>query len=221
GLDTADSAAWGSGRLLFESARFDRWEMENGTLRRIHQEDFCQATGHRSAQKYQARGGPAYADIVHVIRRHTANPLRDIDVLASWVLFNLLVGNNDAHAKNLALLYTPDGLQLAPVYDVVSTHVYPHLDRQFSIEVGGQRTPEALHRTALDKFARSLGMKPAAVARLGEPLIDRARGQVASVFGQVASQHAHAPVLDQIHDLILERAVLLENWLAAGLGPRP
>ncbi|HET7232384.1 MAG TPA: HipA N-terminal domain-containing protein [Longimicrobium sp.] len=62
GMAAADSSAIGGERLLFESRRYDRVEEEGGSLRRLHQEDLCQATGHGSAQKYQARGGPAYGD---------------------------------------------------------------------------------------------------------------------------------------------------------------
>jgi serine/threonine-protein kinase HipA len=159
GLEAAESRPVGSERLLFESLRYDREEGADGVLRRLHQEDFCQATGHGSAYKYQSRGGPAYGEIATVIRRDCMDPLHDLGTLARWALFNVLVGNNDAHAKNLSLLYTADGVRLAPVYDVVSTHVYPQIDRHFSIEIGGQKTVEGLHRAALDKFARSLGMK--------------------------------------------------------------
>jgi len=220
GFDTAESRAVGSGRLLFESVRYDRTESGDGEIRRLHQEDFCQATGRLSAQKYQSRGGPAYADIAHVLRRHSTNPLRDTDTLAKWVLFNVLVGNNDAHAKNLALLYAPEGVRLAPVYDVVSTQVYPQIDRHFAIEVGGQQTPEGLHRPALEKFARSLGMKAPAIVRLGLPLVGRVREALADVLHGVATEYGHAPPLDQIHDLVAERASLVEGWLDPPKGVR-
>jgi serine/threonine-protein kinase HipA len=213
GFDAAESHAVGSTRLLFESVRYDREERPDGSVRRLHQEDLCQATGHRSWQKYQGRGGPAYGEIATVIRRYCTDPLRDLETLARWALFNVLVGNNDAHAKNLSLLYAPDGLQLAPVYDVVSTHVYPQIDRHFAIELGGQQTPEGLHRNALEKFARSLGMKGPAITRLGLPLVETTRAELDGVLQRVSSEHEHDPVLDQIHDLVLERADLLETWL--------
>ncbi|HZG41464.1 MAG TPA: type II toxin-antitoxin system HipA family toxin, partial [Longimicrobium sp.] len=214
GFEAAESRAVGGERLLFESVRYDRVEDAEGGLRRLHQEDFCQATGHRSAQKYQARGGPAYEVIGRVIRRHSVDPLRDLDTLARWALFNVLVGNNDAHAKNLSLLYAGSRVRLAPIYDVVSTHVYPHIDRQFSIEIGGQKTAEGLHRMALDKFARSLGMRAPAIARLGAPLIEQVRSSLDGVLNRVAAEYTHHPVLDQVHDLVLQRASLLDGWLA-------
>jgi serine/threonine-protein kinase HipA len=50
---------------------------------------------------------------------------QDIDRLFRRVLGCILLGNNDAHAKNFALLYTPEGLRLAPFYDIVAASVYP------------------------------------------------------------------------------------------------
>ena len=216
GFEAAESRAVGSTRLLFESVRYDREERADGSVHRLHQEDLCQATGHRSWEKYQSRGGPAYGEIATVIRRYCTDPLRDLETIARWALFNVLVGNNDAHAKNLSLLYTPGGLRLAPVYDVVSTHAYPQIDRHFAIELGGQKTVEGLHRAALDKLARSLGMKGPALVRLGQPLLERVGGELDAVLHRVASEYGHHPVLDQIHTLVLERAERVETWMRDG-----
>lgn len=216
GFEAAESRALGSGRLLFESLRYDRIEEADGTLRRLHQEDLCQATGHSSYQKYQSRGGPAYGEIATVVRRYCTDPLRDLETIARWAIFNVLVGNNDAHAKNLSLLYKDDGVRLAPIYDVVSTQVYPHIDKQFAIEMGGQKTAEGLHRPALEKFARSLGMRGAAITRLGHPLLERVRGELDPVLHRVASEYEHSPVLDQIRELVENRAGLVEAWLREG-----
>lgn len=213
GFQGAESQAIGGERLLFESRRYDREEDEGGALRRLHQEDLCQATGHRSAQKYQARGGPGYGEIAVVIRRHSVDPLRDLETVARWALFNVLVGNNDAHAKNLSLLYSPEGLRLAPIYDVVSTEAYPQIDRHFALDLGGQKTAEGLHPVALDKFARSLGMRGPAVARFGHDLVERARGELDAVLNGVAAAHGHGPVLDQLRDLVMRRAELMAAWL--------
>jgi serine/threonine-protein kinase HipA len=214
GFESAESRAFGGDMLLFESVRYDRVESGDGTLRRLHQEDFCQATGRRSAQKYQARGGPAYAEIAQVVRRHSTDPLRDLETVARWALFNLLVGNNDAHAKNLSLLHAPEGVRLAPVYDVVCTQAYPQLDRHFSIEIGGQKTAEGLHRVALEKFARSLGMRGRAVVRLAEPLLSSLVNELYAVLHGVAAEHGHDPVLDEIEAFVKQRASLLRDWLS-------
>jgi hypothetical protein len=59
-------------------------------------------------------------------------------------------------------------------------------------------------------------MKAAAIARLGHPLVERTRGELDGVLNRVASTHEHHPVLDQLSDLVRERARLLETWLLQG-----
>jgi serine/threonine-protein kinase HipA len=49
--------------------------------------------------------------------------------LLRWAIFNFLIGNADAHAKNLAMIFTDRGPRLAPFYDLICTQVYPDLLR--------------------------------------------------------------------------------------------
>lgn len=151
-----------AGGQVFESRRYDRVETEAGSLIRLHQEDLCQATGRRPAEKYQSRGGPPYGEIVQVLRRHSADPLEDISILARWAFLNILLGNNDGHAKNLSLLYTDRGIRLAPIYDVVSTHVYPHIDRHFALDSeSNQQSMNRAHiRSASSCDHRECGREP-------------------------------------------------------------
>lgn len=44
--------------------------------------------------------------------------------LYNWFVFNLLIGNNDAHLKNLSFMADAAGIALAPHYDMLSTVVY-------------------------------------------------------------------------------------------------
>ena len=39
------------------------------------------------------------------------------------IVFNFLIGNADAHAKNLSILHADNGIKLAPFYDLVSTEI--------------------------------------------------------------------------------------------------
>ena len=71
-----------------------------------------------------------------MIRQHSRLPAEDLLRLLRWVGFNYLIGNEDAHAKNLALLYMPEGLELTHHYDLVSTQVYPHLRRTLAMKIG-------------------------------------------------------------------------------------
>ena len=87
-------------------------------------------------RKYQRDGGPGIASCARVIREWSALPAEDLPRLVQWVAFNCLIGNEDAHAKNLAFLYGEQGLRLAPYYDLVTTLAYPDLERSLAMKVG-------------------------------------------------------------------------------------
>lgn len=103
-------------------ARYDRVIEVNGEVERIHQEDFCQATGNAPDKKYQEEGGPSLRNIAAILS--TTDPDSLPNLLRALVV-HILVGNGDAHAKNFSLLHLTSGaLRLAPLYDIMSTLHY-------------------------------------------------------------------------------------------------
>ncbi len=111
------------GRKLIVVERYDRVVATDGTVRRIHQEDFCQATGVAPETKYEGDGGPSLLRIAGILRDFAAPD--SLERLLEAVTVNALIGNGDAHAKNLSLLHTGDGaLTLAPLYDLMCTLYY-------------------------------------------------------------------------------------------------
>ena len=122
--------------LLVE--RYDR-DLTSDPIRRLHQEDICQALGCSSDRKYQADGGPAVADTVKLLRLSSAKPAQDLQAFWRAMVFNWLIGNCDAHAKNFSLLYDAGAPTLAPLYDLVSTTVYPELARRLAMNLDGAR----------------------------------------------------------------------------------
>ena len=79
--------------------------LDGDVLNRLHQEDFCQALGLSHELKYQADGGPGLQACFDAVRAYSVNPIKDLQQLMQWVFFNYLVGNMDAHAKNLSFIY--------------------------------------------------------------------------------------------------------------------
>ena len=112
-----------AGRKLIVVERYDRVVQADGTVERIHQEDFCQATGTRPDDKYQEDGGPSLARIADLVVAVTVRG--SLERLLQAVTFHTLVGNGDAHAKNFSLLHERSGvLHLAPLYDAMCTLAY-------------------------------------------------------------------------------------------------
>jgi serine/threonine-protein kinase HipA len=123
-------------------------------LRREHHEDFCQALGMVSEHKYQGEGGPSLKQCFELVRNISSVPLVDLQSLLKAVLFNLLIGNNDAHGKNFSLIYRADGqTRLAPLYDLVSTAAYPELSARMAMKIGGEYDSEKVGPRQIEKLA--------------------------------------------------------------------
>jgi serine/threonine-protein kinase HipA len=194
--------------LLVE--RYDRFHHE-GHLRRLHQEDFCQALAVPPQFKYQNEGGPSIADGFELVRKVTRPSAPNVLQLLDYIVFNILVGNNDAHGKNFSLLYSQSGIQLAPLYDVLSTAVYPDLSDKMAMKIGSKYRFDELH-------ARHWGQM-AEAAQLGGPQLKR---RVLAIAGELphlakvlqvqfeAKGWGH-PIIAKIVTLIEERCAITSN----------
>jgi len=99
--------------------RYDRNVSPDGKIKRIHQEDFCQALGILTPDKYQTDEGPGFKDCFNLLLQVTY-PVIDRLQFAERAVFNFLIGNTDAHGKNFSLLHFDNGqIHLAPAYDIV------------------------------------------------------------------------------------------------------
>jgi serine/threonine-protein kinase HipA len=113
-----------AGVPAFVTRRFDRQELTDGGVRRIHQEDFCQALSVYPSLKYEEDGGPTMADMMRLVAETSAPSYRrdDLEAFADLFAFNLLVAGVDAHAKNHSMLHVGGTSRLAPAYDLISAH---------------------------------------------------------------------------------------------------
>lgn len=147
GMEVADiDTITVGGRRLLVVSRYDRIITPAGEVERIHQEDFCQATGMLPAQKYEQDSGPSLRRIARILSE--AHP-DSLESLLRAVTLNVLIGNGDAHAKNFSLLHDRNGaLRLAPLYDLLSTLMYG--DDRLAMYV------DDVHRTDQVTFERLL-----------------------------------------------------------------
>ncbi len=150
----------------------------------LHQEDFCQALGIPSETKYQGEGGPGLKQCFALLRDVSRIPIVELQHLLDAVIFNVLVGNHDAHAKNFSLLYeegrkgTEPNVRLAPLYDLVSTVCYPELTPRMAMKLGGEYRSDRLTRRHFEKLADDAGLaKPMVVRRVPE-LVETCRSEL-------------------------------------------
>lgn len=190
--------------LLVE--RFDRSIAGDGRIVRLHQEDMCQALGILPGAKYENEGGPSFAQMFELLRG--IGTARDLTTLATAALVNFLLGNSDAHGKNFALLYArPGSVRFGPLYDIVSTAVYPELTRRLAMSIAGEDDPSAVTRDGWTEMLRQNGFRPQ--ARQLDREIERIVAASQQMLEVARAEGWHRPVLDVIHGVVEERAAQL------------
>lgn len=149
--------------------RFDR-QFEGDLIRRVHQEDFAQAAGLPAELKYERRGTSQRrfdAQTIGKILAATDQPALARETFMRMTLFNLLVGNNDNHAKNNALLYGPgQSVALAPFYDMVPVQTVAGFKEDLAFHLGEARLPEELTSADLLRFCTDIGLPEKGAKRL-------------------------------------------------------
>jgi serine/threonine-protein kinase HipA len=146
--------------------RFDRTPEGD----KVHFEEFNQLFGRPSEAKYEG----SYGDMAKFILANQAMQReQDVDRLFRRVLVCILLGNNDAHAKNFALLYTENGFRLAPFYDIVAAALYDRFKGSpLALKIGAGTNPRSLAGISdkhLAILAESFGLtKPAMVLAVSD-----------------------------------------------------
>ncbi len=185
----------------------------DGVVHRLHQEDFCQALGIPSIWKYQGEGGPSMKQCFDLIRQVSTLPGLDLSSLLDVAIFNVIIGNADAHGKNFSLLYTKDGLRLAPFYDLMSTIHYPGFDPSFAMKVGDQSAFERMGILAWKGFAKHAGLTYPYVRNRIMELTQRVQAACGLARVRFEARGFDDASLEQISNRVVERAERLEGKL--------
>lgn len=152
-------------RMVFLSQRFDRPDDHE----RVHQEDFAQVRNIRRDERY---GNLSYNGLAKLIRVLAGD--EDFEELVRRMVFNVLIGNGDAHLKNWSLIY-PDKItpRLSPAYDLVSTVIYIPGDK-LALKLGRERLFSRVTIGHFRRLGEDAGHDPDAVVRLVRDTIARA-----------------------------------------------
>jgi serine/threonine-protein kinase HipA len=171
----------GIGGIALLVERFDRDGSE-----RLRLEDFAQVLGKPRGREFDGKYDSSYEEAAQVVERFSARARIDLDRYFRLVVFNLVIGNADAHLKNFSLLERPEGLRLSPAYDLVNTLVYPY-DRQTALALGGQKRPfDSLDRPLIERLGTDIG--------LPRPAVVRALDQLAKAFAKAPALQLAAHV---------------------------
>ncbi|MDR3473004.1 MAG: type II toxin-antitoxin system HipA family toxin [Devosia sp.] len=188
--------------------RYDRLR-DPGGIRRLHQEDLCQALGLAPTKKYQNEGGPAVGELLEVVRAHSGVPQEDEWTFARALMFNWLIGGTDAHAKNFSMLIGAGGrARLAPLYDVASTLVYdfdPH-KLKLANKIGGTYLIDDIGPRQWEKFAVETRLPKQDVLTAARDLAGALPAAIHTVADQARSEGLDHPVIPRMVEILRTRA---------------
>lgn len=190
--------------LLVE--RYDRSKRANGTITRLHQEDFCQALSVPPELKYEDEGGPGTERSLNLIDQATARPAADRLRFIRMLILHYLVGNADAHGKNYALLYRGKAPDLAPLYDVVCTAAYPRLAKKLSMAIGGRSVPDTIQlQQWLTLVPATRGAQRLLIKDMKE-LAERIRGEADTLLADLQNFGITHPIFKAVRAIVETRA---------------
>jgi len=218
GLATARSWVKQCGEIpVIVIERFDRLE-KAGVIRRIHQEDFCQAAGIRPQLKYQNQGGPSPKTIGEILWTFSTSPEADVLRYAESLIFNWLTAGTDAHAKNYSILIAGGSrARLSPLYDLASAVPYPQQIQPrkatLAMKIGSHYRIQEIRSRDWSKLARELRISPGEIVdRIGK-MADRISVGTRVIAESLKKEGINHPVVDTLAtSLPLHVEERLQNW---------
>lgn len=174
--------------------RFDRILDAQGWQRR-HMIDACQLLGLDRSFKYSQGSMESLAALANACRSPAVARSR----LFSWLVFNVLVGNSEAHLKNLSFLISHEGVQLAPFYDLLSVASYDTAafdkkgwpaQSQLAWSILGVRHFSDINRRLLLEAGAALNLAKGTAERLLENLRSRIVLMAETLYGESEFENA-------------------------------
>ena len=165
----------------------------DGTVARRHLIDACQALNLDRQFKYAQGSIEHLAKLADACVGKAAARLR----IYSWLVFNVLTGNSDAHLKNLSFLVDNRGIELAPYYDLVAVGVYdsPSYDHytwpatKLAWPLCGSKTFADLSRDILLDAGQGLGLSAEVSQRLLDAQVRRIEKAARAILTEVGTEN--------------------------------
>ncbi len=209
GLDVAPVRLFDTEHVSGVPAEFARDEPVLGVKRfdrtptgRVHQEDFAQVLGIGlgTTDKYEQTNNDT------ILRVVAALAPKDVDETVRRMVFNVLAGNGDAHAKNWSLRYA-DGVtpRLSPAYDLLFTLPFTN-DRGLALRLGREREFAAIRTATFVRMAERAGVDGERVAAVTRDAVDTTLSSLRDgSFGSFASAELRTQLEEHVARLPLAR----------------
>lgn len=154
--------------------RFDRVVSDND-VKRLHIIDGCQILDLPSSYKYERnfgsgrdvkeiREGASFSKLFKAANKCEIPAIAKLRIL-DWALFNLIIGNADAHGKNLSFFVSKEGISVAPYYDLLSILMHGGVDHDLAMAYGDEFNPDKVLGYPLKLFSEEIELNPKLVSQ--------------------------------------------------------
>ena len=199
--------------LLVE--RFDRHLVSPTIVKRRHIIDGCQALNLSPEYKYERNFGSG-RDVKHIregasleklfsFTNQCTNPVLTKQKILDWILFNTLIFNYDAHAKNISFFVGAKGISLAPFYDLVNIKMYEDFENEMAMAIGDTFDAESIHTYQLADFADNCGLSRSLVSKRFKNLILKLKSALHDPKALVINHRDEEKYFKKYQKLINER----------------
>jgi len=216
-LPVAETEISRLGEPVLKVKRFDRIN-KGTTVGRLHIIDGCQMLDLPPSYKYERvygdgrdvkyfREGASLAKLFKAATLCSVPAAATRDIL-NWVLFNLIIGNCDAHGKNISWHYTGDGIRVTPFYDMLSISVYAGKYNQNLAMAIGDNFSSKVYAYDLLEMCEVCGLQPRFVART----LERMAKSTIVATGQLTTE---LTLLNDEIDFVSELVLFIKenaNW---------
>lgn len=154
--------------------RFDRIYRDD-FVQRLHIIDGCQILNLPPSYKYEQNFGNS-RDVKHIKEGANFQKLFDIAKecrvpaiaqldLLNWAMFNLIIGNSDAHGKNFSFFIDKKGIDPTPFYDMLCVMMYDY-EHNLAMAYGDEFDPNRVFAYQLREFAEDVNIKYKLVSKI-------------------------------------------------------
>ena len=203
--------------------RFDRRRTTDG-VDRLHCIDGCQLLDLPVGMKYERQYGHGN-DVKHIrdganlpalfrmLAEHSPSPAADRLALLRWTIFQVLIGNTDAHAKNLSFFVRAAGIELAPAYDLVCGLEYAdkNIEDQLAMAIGDEFSPRSLGAFDWAQFAHNCKLSPRLVARQLRDICSRAHEALPIAAARVIEEGGARDTVNAVTEIVKAQISMVKS----------
>lgn len=181
---------------------------------RKHIIDSCQLLSYSRHSKYSASTVETYQKILNNVRPKAATAIK----LYQWVIYNLLVGNGDAHLKNISFYYENGSAQITPFYDLLSTIIYVSeggnpLEEALSVPINDKKRFCDVTKADVIAFAKELGIPNSAAVKQLSYFVNNIESEFRNLYQELVNmpsadvRAAELRMLRQVQFLVVKEMI--------------